>query len=90
MQGTVTERAERQSLFVLSNLEFQNANRDLIYQKDSLERLNACLQEIQRTKQHQRLFVWEPEVSEKVRESNNSLLLIFSLFMLLLLAKYLK
>ena len=59
------DRVERQSLFVLSHLELQNQNRDLIFSKTGVERLNACLSEFARVKQHERLFVWEAEVSVK-------------------------
>jgi hypothetical protein len=83
-----TERVERQSLFVLSHLELQNTNRDLIFSTYGMERLNACLAEMKGVKQHERLFVWEPEVSEKKKESHTQFILIFALALFLALAKY--
>ncbi|CDW81774.1 zinc finger (c3hc4-type ring finger) family protein [Stylonychia lemnae] len=87
LQGTIIERAERQTLFVMSNLEFQNNHRELIFSNDPIERLNACIQEIQKTQLHRRLFVWEPEVKEKISESQQSFLLILALIALLFWAR---
>ena len=55
------ERLEKETLYVLSHLEMQNNNIDLIFGRNGNERLNACLAELQRleTKMHERLFVWE-------------------------------
>jgi hypothetical protein len=53
-----------------------------------MERLNACLAEMKGVKQHERLFVWEPEVSEKKKESHTQFILIFALALFLALAKY--
>lgn len=37
---------------------------------------------------HQKLFVWEPDVPEKVKESSRQLFLILGLFFILLLARF--
>lgn len=73
---------------MLSHLELQNTNRDLIFSQDGLERLNACLTELRNARPHMKLFVWEPEVTEKVKASHKELMLILGIVALLFLAKY--
>ncbi|TNV84991.1 hypothetical protein FGO68_gene7201 [Halteria grandinella] len=84
----LTQKLERQSIYVLSHLELQNSNKDLIFSTNGVERLNACLTELRNSRPHMKLFVWEPEVSEKKKESHKELLLILALVALLFLAKY--
>jgi len=60
----------------------------LIFNRDGLERLNACLREVKRVRQHERLFVWEPEVSEKKKESHQSAMVLLAIVVMLILAKY--
>jgi|LauGreDrversion4_2_1035121.scaffolds.fasta_scaffold471932_3 hypothetical protein len=64
------DKLEKQTLYVLSHLELQNLNRDLIFSKDGIERLNACLTELRRLGPHEKLFVWEPESTEKKKQSH--------------------
>lgn len=73
---------------MLSHLELQNQNRDLIFSQSGAERLNACLTELRQARPHIKLFVWEPEVSEKKKVSQRELLLILAIVALLFLAKY--
>ncbi len=40
------ERLEKETLYVLSHLEMQNNNIDLIFCRNGNERLNACLAEL--------------------------------------------
>merc|ERR1719263_703775 len=79
------EKLERETLYVLSHLELQNQNADLIYIQSGQERMNACVKELQKMKnfKHERLFVWEQDPSIKKKEANQTMLWI--LFALLLL-----
>jgi hypothetical protein len=87
-QKILVDRVEKQSLYALSHLELQNLNKDLLFSRNGQERLNACLNEFRKTKPHERLFVWEPEVSEKKKESNQSALILLALVAMLILANY--
>jgi hypothetical protein len=64
------DKLEKQTLYVLSHLELQNLNRDLIFSTDGIERLNACLTELRSLGPHEKLFVWEPESTEKKKQSH--------------------
>ena len=85
---SLSDRLERQTLYVLSHLEMQNSNKQLIFSYDGVERLNACIQELDKAKPHQKLFVWEPDSSDKRNESNQQLMMIIAIVMMLLLANY--
>lgn len=59
-----------------------------MFTRDGLERLNACLAEMKRVKPHERLFVWEPEISVKQQESHQSALILVALVVMLILANF--
>ena len=85
------EKLERETLYVLSHLELQNQNADLIYIQNGQERLNACVKELQKMKniKHERLFVWEQDPSIKKKEANQTMLwLLFALLLLYVGGKY--
>jgi len=50
--------------------------------------LNACLRELKKVRPHERLFVWEPEISEKKQESHQSAMVLLALVVMLILANY--
>ena len=68
-ESKLHERIQKETLYVLSHLELQNQNPDLIFTPDGQERLNACTSELIRIKgkMYERLFVWEadPQIRKK-------------------------
>ena len=84
----LTKEVERASLYVMSQLEIQNQSRDLLFSSDGQERLNACLSELRATRLHQRLFVWEPESTEKKKDFMQSLLIIIVIVGFLFLSNF--
>ena len=56
---------------MLSQLEMQNQNVELIFSNNGQERMNACLSEIDRLsgKKYEKLFVWELDPIIKKRET---------------------
>jgi hypothetical protein len=46
------------------------------------------LRELKKVKPYERLFVWEPEVSEKKKESNQSAMILLAIVVMLILANY--
>eukprot|EP00347_Sterkiella_histriomuscorum_P014351 403361204 len=86
--GTVIQRVERQTLYVLSHLELQNQHKELIFTSDPQERINAIINDLQNVRMHHKLFVWEADIPDRVKESNKSLMLILGLFLLFFLARF--
>lgn len=84
---------EKETLYVLSQLELQNTQIDLIFQQNGTERLNACLTELERLKdkKYERLLVWEADPSIKRSEANQQFLwILFAIITLYLAGKYLR
>ena len=75
---SLAPRLEQETLYVLSHLCLQNDNVDLIFTNSGIERLNACLAELERCREqrHEQLFVWEPPASEKKWQSYQHILWI--------------
>ena len=84
---------EKETLYVLSQLEMQNAQIDLIFQQSGIERLNACLAELERLKdkKYERLLVWEADPSIKRSEANWQFFwILIAVISLYLAGKYLR
>ena len=79
---------EAMTLYVLSHLELQNSHKELIFGEDGLERLNACVQELKSVRPFQKLFVWEPDSSDRKKDSHNQLMIILIIALLLVAANY--
>jgi len=71
-------------------LELHKQNRSLLFSQDPLERVNACLSEMESKNLSQKVFVLEKGTEEKRKESYNSIALIVGIVLLLFFAKFVR
>jgi len=84
--NVLMNQAEAYSLYVLSQLELQNASRGtLVFGTDVDERIRACMQEMNICPAQERLFVWETEPVARKQKSFNELKMLGAMILILLI-----
>ena len=93
-ENALVEMAESYSLFVLSTLEFQNhEGQILIFERNVDERILALIRELEaedRGERRERLFVWEASPELKKAESMKQLQYFALMLVLLVVAAYMR